>query len=110
MAILNIPLAIALPAVAGIVLLLTWRLYLVLERRPLNKINGPKGNIFVGNGLSLPPRANQKLREWAQQYGEVYKIRFGWYHWVVLNSPEAIKEVFDKQVNEEPFTAIMLMI
>lgn len=67
--------------------------------RPLNKIDGPKGNIFIGIGLSLPSHATQRLRDWAQQYGEVYKIRIGWYHWVVLSSPEAIKEVFDKQVN-----------
>ena len=72
------------------------------RKRPLDKIGGPKGNILVGIGLSLPPKATQRLREWAQQYGEVYKIRIGWYHWVVLSSPEAIKEVFDKQVTDDP--------
>lgn len=66
--------------------------------RRLSKIKGPKGNPFVGIGLALPPNATQKLREWAVQYGEVYKIRIGWYYWVVLNSPDAIKEIFDRQV------------
>ena len=66
--------------------------------RRLEKIDGPKGYPFVGIGLSLPPQATHVLREWAVRYGEVYKIRVGWYHWVVLNSPEAIKEVFDRQV------------
>ena len=66
--------------------------------RRLRKINGPKGNPLFGLGLALPPNATQKLREWAVKYGEIYKIRIGWYYWVVLNSPEAIKEVFDRQV------------
>ena len=64
----------------------------------LDKIDGPKGSLLVGIGLSLPPRATNLLREWATRYGEVYKIRVGWYYWVVLNSPAAIKGVFDKQV------------
>lgn len=72
-------------------------LYIRRDRR-LSKINGPKGNPFVGIGLALPPNATQKLREWAVEYGEVYKMRIGWYNWVVLNSPDAIKEVFDRQV------------
>lgn len=78
--------------------LLAFVLWIRRDRR-LDKIDGPKGNPFVGIGLSLPPYATQRLREWAKQYGEVYKIRVGWYHWVVLNSPEAMKEVFDKQVD-----------
>jgi hypothetical protein len=69
------------------------------NKSPLQKINGPRGNMLVGQGLALPPKATQRLREWAQEYGEVYKIRIGWYNWVVLSSPEAIKEVFDKQVS-----------
>ena len=89
-----------LPVAAGILFLLTTTVLWILKNRPLNKIDGPKGNILFGIGLSLPPKATQRLREWAQQYGEVYKIRIGWYHWVVLNSPEAIKEVFEKQVND----------
>ncbi|KAI9707018.1 MAG: hypothetical protein M1820_004606 [Bogoriella megaspora] len=87
----------ALPIAAGILLLLSIAALWIRKDRRLNKINGPKGNIFGSIGLSLPPYATRRLREWAQEYGEVYKIRIGWYYWVVLNSPEAIKEVFDKQ-------------
>jgi hypothetical protein len=64
----------------------------------LDKIDGPKGRLFVGLGLSLPQPASQRLREWAQQYGDIYKIKIGYYNWVVLSSPEAVKEVLDKQV------------
>lgn len=100
MAIVNTLYAYPLPVAAGILFLFTSTVLWFLMNRPLNKIDGPKGNIFVGIGLSLPSQATQRLRDWAQQYGEVYKIRIGWYHWVVLSSPEAIKEVFDKQVND----------
>lgn len=95
-----------LQIVAGLIFLLASTLIWILKNKPLNKIDGPKGNILVGTGLSLPSQATRKLREWAQQYGEVYKIRIGWYHWVVLSSPEAIKEVFDKQVNNYLFHII----
>ena len=97
----------ALPIAAGVILSFTAFVLWARQKRPLNKIDGPKGNILFGIGLSLPPKATQRLREWAQQYGEVYKIRIGWYHWVILNSPEAIKEVLDKQVhNHLPFLII----
>ena len=98
MAIVNALYVYALPVTAGVLFLLAATVLWTLQNRPLNKIDGPKGNPIFGIGLSLPPQATQRLREWAQQYGEVYKLRIGWYHWVVLSSPEAIKEVFDKQV------------
>ncbi|KAI0410772.1 cytochrome P450 [Xylaria grammica] len=31
------------------------------------------------------------------EYGEVYKVKIGWYNWVAINSPEAMREIFDKQ-------------
>lgn len=79
---------------ASLLILLYW----VARDRRLDKVPGPKGNPVTGIGLDLPPDAAQKLKEWSDQYGEVYKIRVGWWNWVVLNSPEAVKEVFDKQV------------
>lgn len=33
------------------------------------------------------------------KYGEVFKLRVGWFNWVVINSPEAMKEILDKQVS-----------
>lgn len=99
MAIVNRLYAYPLPVIAGFVVLITATALFLRKDKGLNKIGGPKGNAFVGNGLSLPPYATKKLREWAQEYGEVYKIRIGWYHWVVLNSPEAIKEILDRQVS-----------
>ena len=84
-------------AILVVVLLAAATLYSRRDRR-LSKIKGPKGNALVGIGISLPAFATQKLRDWALQYGEVYKFRIGWYYWVVLNSPDAVKEIFDRQV------------
>ena len=67
------------------------------ERR-LDGMPGPGGYPLVGIGISLPPKAPQRFREWASSYGEVFKLRVGWYNWVVINSPEAFKEILDKQV------------
>ena len=74
----------------------------ILRRRtlsdPLRSLPGPRGNCFIGIGISLPPRAHNVMRDWAAQYGELFRIRVGWYDWVVVNSPEAMKDIFDKQV------------
>lgn len=76
-----------------------------LRRDPrLDSINGPKGHPIFGIGLGFPPRAAHVFRKWAQEYGEIFKIRVGWYNWVVVNSPEAMREIFDKQVKLKQFT------
>lgn len=66
--------------------------------RRLDKLPGPRGYPFIGIGTSLPPKAPARLREWASMYGEVFKMRVGWYNWVVINSPQAFRDILDKQV------------
>jgi cytochrome P450 len=63
----------------------------------LNTIPGPKGYPLIGIGYKLPPKAPAVFRQWAAEYGEVFKIRVGWYNWVVINSPEAVREILEKQ-------------
>ena len=65
--------------------------------RRLDTVPGPKGHPIIGIGYKLPPKASAVFRDWAIQYGEVFKIRVGWYNWVVINSPEAIREILEKQ-------------
>ena len=65
--------------------------------RRLDTIPGPKGYTMFGVGHKLPPKAPAVFREWAMQYGDVFKIRVGWYNWVIINSPEAIREILEKQ-------------
>lgn len=65
--------------------------------RRLDSIPGPKTRPFIGVGYKLPPKAPALFRQWAQEYGEVFKVRVGWYNWVVINSPQAIREILEKQ-------------
>ena len=70
----------------------------VRRERRLDEMPGPGGYPLVGIGISLPPKAPQRFRQWASSYGEVFKLGVSWYNWVVINSPEALKEILDKQV------------
>lgn len=63
----------------------------------LDAIPGPKGYPLIGIGWKLPPKAPIIFRKWAIEYGDIFKIRVGWYNWVVINSPEAIRDILEKQ-------------
>ena len=65
--------------------------------RRLDTIPGPKGFPLIGIGYRLPPKAPAVFRKWAIEYGDVFKIRVGWHNWVVINTPEAIREILEKQ-------------
>jgi cytochrome P450 len=80
-------------AISAILLLLAW----FRRDRRLDSIPGPKTYPLIGVGYKLPPKAPALFRQWAQDYGEVFKIRVGWYNWVVINTPEAIREILEKQ-------------
>ena len=80
--------------VAVLFVFLVWKWW----TSPQCNVPGPKGYPVIGIGLDLPPRATEVFRKWALEYGELFKIRVGWYDWVVINSPEAFKQILDKQV------------
>lgn len=75
------------------VLVITW----LRRDRRLDAIPGPKGYPLIGVGYKLPPKAATIFRQWALEYGDVFKIRVGWYDWVVINTPEALREILEKQ-------------
>lgn len=81
-------------AFIGVIVVLT--AWLRRDRR-LDTIPGPRGYPLIGVGYKLPPRAPSVFRKWAMEYGDVFKIRVGWYNWVVINTPEAIREILEKQ-------------
>ena len=85
---------IILAVLLGIAVLITTYLQ---HDRPLSTIPGPKGYPLIGLGYKLPAKAPTVFRQWAAEYGEVFKIRVGWYNWVVINTPEAIREILEKQ-------------
>ncbi|KAJ5698628.1 hypothetical protein N7462_000633 [Penicillium macrosclerotiorum] len=70
---------------------------LIRRDRRLDSIPGPKGYPFIGIGYQLPPKAPAVFRKWALEYGDIFKIRVGWYNWVVINTPEAVREILEKQ-------------
>ncbi|KAI1174104.1 putative O-methylsterigmatocystin oxidoreductase [Nemania sp. FL0916] len=73
---------------------LRWRIW----NKRLDTIPGPKGRFpFVGLGLHLPLDAGTLFYNWALAYGDIFKIRVGWYDWVVINTPEAVREILEKQ-------------
>ncbi|OJJ96367.1 hypothetical protein ASPACDRAFT_54706 [Aspergillus aculeatus ATCC 16872] len=63
----------------------------------LAEIPGPSGWPLIGIGLDLPARPRVLLSRWRTQFGDTFKVRVGWYNWVFFNSPDAVKEVFDRQ-------------
>jgi cytochrome P450 len=65
--------------------------------RRLDTIPGPKGYPLIGVGYQLPPKAPAQFRKWALEYGDIFKIRVGWFNWVVINTPEAVKEILERQ-------------
>ena len=67
------------------------------QDRRLDTIPGPKGYPLIGIGYQLPSKAPAVFRNWAREYGDVFKIRVGWYNWVVINTPEGIREILEKQ-------------
>ncbi|KAK4235623.1 cytochrome P450 [Achaetomium macrosporum] len=65
--------------------------------RRLDAMPGPKGYPLIGIGFRLPRNAPTTFRRWAMEYGDVFKVRVGWYTWVVINTPEAVREILEKQ-------------
>lgn len=90
---------VKLSAISSVVLCLFLAYRWIRRDRTLDSIPGPKGYPFVGNfPVGPPPRTAEVFRGFAREYGELFKFQMGWYNWVAVNSPEAMKELFDKQV------------
>ncbi|KAF2281340.1 cytochrome P450 76C3 [Westerdykella ornata] len=80
---------------------LFYLLFIKRSTRPsagLRNAPGPSGALpIVGNAHQLTKLPHRQIQKWAREYGEVYKIRLGWYDWYMLCSSEAVKEVLDRQ-------------
>ena len=60
---------------------------------------GPREWPLVGQGFNLPARPRKLLGEYQSKYGDAFKMRLGWYDWVLFNTPQGVREVFDRQVS-----------
>lgn len=75
-------------------------IYRRLQNRPpagTKSAPGPPGLPILGNAHQLGSQPHQQITAWAREYGEVYKIRLGWNDWYMVCSPDACKEILDKQ-------------
>ncbi|KAJ9483385.1 hypothetical protein VN97_g10023 [Penicillium thymicola] len=66
----------------------------ISTRRP------PKGLRDVpdaGDTSRLGVHPQRQLQKWAREHGELFRIRLGREQWIYINSPAAVKEIFDKQ-------------
>ncbi|KAE8404047.1 cytochrome P450 [Aspergillus pseudonomiae] len=60
----------------------------------------PKGLRDVpvaGTAAQMGAYPQRQLRKWASEHGELFKVRLGLEEWIYVNSPAAVKEIFDKQ-------------
>lgn len=58
---------------------------------------GPRGLPLIGSALELGKYPRHQFQKWADQYGEVVSVRIGFHRFILLNSPQAVKEILDKQ-------------
>ncbi|KAI0056372.1 cytochrome P450 [Artomyces pyxidatus] len=80
------------------VLLIVIFLYVVEKRERRRYPPGPAGIPFIGNVLDMPKRnIARSLAYWSQQYGPVMYMRTFGRQFVILNSHEAVKALFEKR-------------
>lgn len=61
----------------------------------LRSLPGPRGWPVLGNVLEFQGKTmHETLRQWAVEYGPVFRFRFFWLDVVIINSLEGIQEAF----------------
>ncbi|KAF1344982.1 cytochrome P450 [Delphinella strobiligena] len=60
---------------------------------------GPKGLPFIGNLLDLADsdQVRFKVRNWAQEHGDIFYTKIGGTDYVWLSSPKVVKDLMDKK-------------
>lgn len=90
---------IAIYVVGATVALIVW---LSLQDRSRNLPDGPRGLPLLGNMFSMNDGTllHLKLTEWSHKYGDFYSFMMGRSPAIVLNSPQAINDLFVKRGNK----------
>lgn len=83
-------------AVVGVIALAYQRLS-GTRSKGYKPVPGPKGLPLLGNILQLSPQPQKEFMKWAKEFGEIYKVRMGLTDWYMLCSPQAVKEIMDRQ-------------
>ncbi|KAH7081438.1 cytochrome p450 monooxygenase [Paraphoma chrysanthemicola] len=69
-----------------------------IGRRPKDLPPGPPTLPLLGN-IHLMPKEKSwlQLSRWAEEYGPIYSLMMGTQTYIVLNSPEAVRDLMDKR-------------
>lgn len=94
---MEIPSALLVPSAVVLLIVLLQKFYRPTIPKNFQSIPGPKGWPIFGNTFQITGRPQAQFKQWAKQYGDVFQIRLGYYNWVYVNDPAAVKEIFDKQ-------------
>ncbi|TEA09810.1 Cytochrome P450 monooxygenase patI [Colletotrichum sidae] len=71
--------------------------YIFAARPSHRSIPGPRGWPVLGNARQLTRQPHRQIQQWAAQYGELFQVKLGWETWVFVTTPEAVREIFDRQ-------------
>jgi len=64
-------------------------------------LKGPKQAFIFGNALQVDvKRLHQNLEQWADEYGDIYRIRLGPSKHIVITNPEIVQEILRKRPDE----------
>jgi cytochrome P450 len=88
------------PVTVGILLALAAYAIFRLINTSLTPKKVPKGLHDVslaGTGAQMGTTPQRQLQKWTSEHGELFKVRLGREEWIYVNSPAAVKEIFDKQ-------------
>lgn len=98
-ALASLPMLLLILAVIGasLALLVLWESRRNRTPPGYREVPGPKRLPILGNTHQLSKHPQQEIKQWAREYGEIYKIQMGWNTWYMLNSPEAVKDIMDRQ-------------
>ncbi|KAJ5631968.1 hypothetical protein N7490_008307 [Penicillium lividum] len=69
----------------------------LVTRRPPKGLRGLRDVPDAGDASQLGVHPQWQLQKWAVEHGELFKVRLGRKQWIYVNSPAAVKEIFDKQ-------------
>lgn len=94
----RVPPVILYPSIVVVLVYLLYRAFVYdPKRRYLPP--GPRGWPIIGNTLQINFFGNPQplLIDWSKKYGDLFYLRIGATDFVFVNTPKAVKDLFDKR-------------
>lgn len=71
-----------------------------MTKTGIKSLPGPKGHPLVGNLFSLDlPNLHCQIEQWADEYGDVYRLNLGIFDQLVITRPSMIQEILNARPN-----------